>query len=60
MQSSLEPGEGKEAKRSRKEESDAIIALSKTSNSHGSESKPKVKSEVRLKVIFFVSVEFFF
>ncbi|XP_044176473.1 THO complex subunit 2-like isoform X1 [Acropora millepora] len=49
--SSLEPGEGKEAKRSRKEESDAIIAVSKTSNSHGSESKPKVKSEPKVKLV---------
>lgn len=46
--SSLEPAEGKEAKR-RKEDGDAVV-VSKTSNSHGSENKVKVKSEDKPKV----------
>ena len=41
----MDPAEGKEAKR-RREDGDAAVVVSKTSNSHGSESKTKVKSEV--------------
>lgn len=46
MQSSLDPADGKEAKR-RREDADVAVVLSKTLNSHGAETKVKVKSEVR-------------
>ena len=46
MQSSLDPADGKEAKR-RREDADVTVVVSKTSNSHGAETKVKVKSEVR-------------
>lgn len=46
MQTSLEQGEGKEAKR-RKEDGENAVTVSKTSNSHGSDTKVKVKGEVR-------------
>jgi len=46
MQSSLDPADGKEAKR-RREDADVTVVLSKTLNSHGAETKIKVKIEVR-------------
>ena len=46
MQTSLEQGEGKEAKR-RKEDGENTVTVSKISNSHGSDTKVKVKGEVR-------------
>ena len=46
MQSSLDPADGKEAKR-RREDVDVAVVLSKALNSHSAETKIKVKSEVR-------------
>ncbi|XP_068717940.1 THO complex subunit 2-like [Montipora capricornis] len=48
--SSLEPVEGKEAKR-RKDDSDANVAVSKSSSSYGSENKTKVKGEPKVKLV---------
>ncbi|RMX55597.1 hypothetical protein pdam_00001751, partial [Pocillopora damicornis] len=47
---SLEQGEGKEAKR-RKEDGENTVTVSKTSNSHGSDAKVKVKGEEKSKMV---------
>ncbi|XP_058948707.2 THO complex subunit 2 [Pocillopora verrucosa] len=47
---SLEQGEGKEAKR-RKEDGENTVTVSKTTNSHGSDTKVKVKGEEKSKMV---------